>query len=356
MTITKTILVAPLNWGLGHAARCIPIIQELRRHQYKVLLGSDGPSLLLLRKEFPDLPYIELPTYGIQYPKNGSFFRIKMVAAIPQIRTAIISEKRIIKKLVKEGRIDGIISDNRLGVRHKKVPSVIVTHQLNVLSGATSAMSSQLHQNYIKKFTACWVPDVMKSPNLSGKLGHPKKLDFPVTYIGPLSRMQKEDRAIVYDILVLLSGPEPQRSILESQLLEMFLKQPHKVLVVRGVVEEKIKTTIKENITMVNYMQSKTLERAINESSVVISRAGYTTIMDLAALEKTAYFIPTPGQYEQEYLAKQLKDKGIVPSSSQEKFKLEKLERVKVYKGLSAIKAEVNYARLFRLFEGEREF
>jgi len=356
MTARKTILVAPLNWGLGHAARCIPLIQELMLHQYDVLLGSDGPSLLLLRKEFPDLPFIELPAYHIEYPKNGSFFKLKMVAAVPQIRRAIASEKKIVKKLVKEGRIDGIISDNRLGVRHKKVPSVFLTHQLRVLSGSTSALSSKLHQNYIKKFSACWVPDVLKSPNLSGKLGHPKKLKFPVTYIGPLSRMKKEDRAIVYDILVLLSGPEPQRSMLESQLVAMLLKQPQNVLLVRGVVEDQIQTTITDNVTMVNFMQTRELERALNESRLVISRSGYTTIMDLAALDKTAYFIPTPGQYEQEYLAKHLKDRGIIPSCRQEKFRLEKLEEVKVYSGLSAIESEVNYARLFSLFEGEREF
>ena len=349
----KTILVAPLNWGLGHATRCIPIIKELIHHNYDVLLGSDGPALLLLKKEFPQLPFIELPDYHIVYPKNASFFKLKLLATLPQIQNAIISEKKIIKKLVKEGLIDGIISDNRLGVRNKKVPSVFITHQLNVLSGSTSVLSSKAHQGFIKKFTECWIPDAPKNPNLSGKLGHPKKLKFPVTYIGPLSRMIKEKLPYKYDILALLSGPEPQRSLLEEKLTEVFLNQAKKVLLVRGVLEEDTQTSVQNNITIVNFMQTRELETAINESKLVISRSGYTTIMDLAAMEKEVYFIPTPGQYEQKYLAKQLTQRGIVPSCRQENFNLKKLEEIRMFKGLKAIKTTVDYKKLFSLFEGK---
>jgi len=349
----KTILVAPLNWGLGHATRCIPIIEKLLSHNYKILLASDGPALLLLRKEFPQLPFIKLPDYQIVYPKNGAFFKLKLMATLPQIRAAVLSEKKIIKKLVQEGRIDGIISDNRLGVRSKKVPSVFLTHQLNLLSGNTSLFSTKMHQGYIKKFTECWVPDVQKTPNLSGKLGHPKKRSFPVTYIGPLSRMKKEEVPNNYDVLALLSGPEPQRSLFEEKLIEAFIDEPKKVLLVRGVLEEEAKTSIHKNITIVNFMQTKELERAINESTLVVSRSGYTTIMDLAAMEKEAYFIPTPGQYEQKYLAKQLRQKGIAPSCRQDKFSASKLEEVMLFKGLKSIQSTVNYGELFALFEGK---
>lgn len=355
MKATKTILVAPLNWGLGHATRCIPIIKKLLSHNYKVLLASDGPALSMLRKEFPQLGFIELPDYQIVYPKSGSYFKLKLISSLPQIRAAISSEKKIIKQLVKEGRIDGIISDNRLGVRNKKVPSVFMTHQLNVLSGNTSLFSSKVHQGYIKKFDECWVPDVEKFPNLSGKLGHPKKLSFPVTYLGPLSRMKKEKMPFKYDILALLSGPEPQRTLLEEKLMEVFLHQAVKVLLVRGVLEDETQTTIQKNITIVNFMLTQELERAINESKCVVSRSGYTTIMDLAAMEKEAYFIPTPGQYEQKYLAKQLKQKGIVPSSRQENFSLKKLEELEFFKGLKSIKGTVDYGQLFSLFEGKRK-
>ncbi|MEL6812430.1 MAG: glycosyltransferase [Bacteroidota bacterium] len=352
----KTILVAPLNWGLGHATRCIPIIGALIEHGYGVLLASDGPALSILQKEFPELPFITLPSYDITYPKKGEFFKFKMFLKLPQIQRAISAERKMIKKLIREEKIQGIISDNRMGIRSKKVPSVFITHQLNVLSGNTSFFSSKMHQKIIKKFDECWVPDVVHPVNLSGKLGHPKKLDFEVKYIGPLSRMEKRKVPITYDILALLSGPEPQRTLLEEKLMTTLSGIDKKVLLVRGVIEEKTRVQQKGNITLVNFMQSKELEQAINESRVVLSRSGYTTIMDLAAMEKEAFFIPTPGQYEQKYLAKQLREKGIVPSCKQEKFRLDKLEEIRVYKGLKEIKSTVNYTDLFGLFQGKGKF
>ncbi len=353
MNKQKTILVAPLNWGLGHATRCIPIVRALIAHNYNVLLGSDSGALLFLRKEFPQLPSIELPSYNITYPKKGHYFKLNLFLNLPQIQKTISLEKKLIKKLVAKGKIDGIISDNRLGVYNKKVPSVIITHQLSVLSGITSFFSSKLHQRIIKKFDACWVPDVDGPHNLSGKLGHPKKIDFEVLYIGPLSRMVKKEMPCKYDVLVLLSGPEPQRAILELELMEVFLNSSEKVLMVRGVVEGSQQVSERKNITIVNFMQSEGLEKAINESKIVVSRSGYTTVMDLAAMEKPAFFIPTPGQYEQEYLAKQLRDNGIVPSCKQKEFSLDKLNEISHFKGLRSFKSEPDYSQLFGSFEGK---
>ncbi|NND64123.1 MAG: glycosyltransferase [Flavobacteriaceae bacterium] len=353
MNTQKTILVAPLHWGLGHATRCIPIIKALLKHNFKVLLGSDGAALELLRKEFPELPFVELPSYNISYPKKGEYFKIKMFFKLPEIKVTIKEEQKIIKELVKNKTIDGIISDNRMGLRSKKVPSVFITHQVNVLSGNTSYFSSKIHQKIIKKFDACWVPDVDGEVNLSGKLGHPKNIDFPITYIGPLSRMSPKQLPKKYDVLLLLSGPEPQRSLLEDKLTEEFLKSDYKTLMVRGVVEDHISAYEKENLTIVNFMQTSDLEKAINESALVVSRPGYTTIMDLAAMDKNAFFIPTPGQYEQKYLAKELKNKGMVASCKQVNFTLDQLEKVKLFKGLKNIDFTRDYVQLFRLFEGE---
>ncbi|MDC8002798.1 glycosyltransferase [Aureisphaera galaxeae] len=356
MKKNKTILVAPLHWGLGHATRCIPIIKELMKEGYDVLLGSDGAALLILRKEFPNLPFVELPSYDITYPKKGEWFKLKMFLKLPSIKKAMTAEKKLVKQLVADGKIQGIISDNRMGIRNKKVPSVFLTHQINVLSGNTSFFSSKMHQRIIKKYHECWVPDVKDSINLTGKLGHPKQLNFPVKYIGPLSRMEKKDLDLKYDVLVLLSGPEPQRTLLEVKMMDAFLNTDKKVILVRGVVQEENQVYVKDNITIVNFMQSRDLERCINESKIVVSRSGYTTIMDLAAMEKEAFFIPTPGQYEQKYLAKQLKQKGIVPSCKQEKFSLDQLGKIPLYSGLKSFKTELDYGTLFGLFEGEREF
>ncbi len=351
----KTILVAPLQWGLGHATRCIPIIQALLDHDFEVLLASDGPALLLLQKEFPELESIELPSYNIEYPKKGSHFKLKILLKLPQIKKAMDAEKSIVKQLVKAGKIHGIISDNRFCVRNKAVPSVFITHQLNVLTGSTTIATSKMHQNIIKKFDACWVPDVQDSIlNLSGKLGHLKREEFPITYIDVLSRMKKKEVPKTTDILVLLSGPEPQRTILEEILKDSLKNIEKRVLMVRGKVEKEQKWEDFENIKTVNFMASEELENAINACEIVISRSGYTTIMDLTVLEKKAFFIPTPGQYEQEYLAKRLKDLGIVPSCKQEKFKPEKLNKVSLYKGLKSLShPATNFSELFALFERE---
>ncbi len=349
----KTILVAPLHWGLGHATRCIPIIYALIEHGFKPLIASDGAALELLRKEFPEVESIELPSYQISYSKSASGFKRKLILDSPKMLKAIDNEKKVIKKLVKQGKIDGIISDNRLGVRNKKVPSVFITHQLNVLTGSTTWISTLLHKKVIKKFDTCWVPDFEGKVNLSGKLGHPKHVPKNVFYIGPLSRMKKLDIEKKNDILVLLSGPEPQRTFLEEKLMEELSGLDKKILFVLGKVEEQIHCYNEGNIRVYNYLGSKALEKTINESEVVISRSGYTTIMDLAVLEKKAFFIPTPGQFEQEYLAKRLKIKGLVPSCKQEKFTKEKLGTVQVFSGLRHLKNEVDFKSIFSLFEGK---
>ncbi|XLS28772.1 glycosyltransferase [Flavobacteriaceae bacterium M23B6Z8] len=349
----KRILVAPLNWGLGHAARCIPIIKELQQAGFIPILGSDGDSLLLLQKEFPNLESIELPSYQISYPKKGNHFRFKMLWDTPKLVNAIKNEKKAIKRIVDTQQVDGIISDNRLGVHHKKIPSVFVTHQLNVLSGNTTWLSSKIHRSFIKKYNECWVPDVARKPNLSGRLGHLKNSKLPVKYIGPLSRLEKKMLPEAYELMVILSGPEPQRTLLEVKLLEELQKFHGKVLFVKGKLEQQQQIEERRNLRIYNFMDSKDLEKALNESKIVLARSGYTTIMDLTKLEKKAFFIPTPGQYEQEYLARRLKIKGIVPSCPQHKFKLSKLEIVKLYKGLSSIPTKNNLKDLFGLFEGK---
>lgn len=349
----KTILVAPLHWGLGHATRCIPIINALIENDYTPLLASDGAALELLRKEFPNLESIELPSYQITYAKKASGFKWKLLFDSPKMLKAINDEKKVVKQLVAEGRIDGIISDNRLGVRNKKVPSAFITHQLNVLTGNTTWLSTKMHFDIIKKFDICWVPDIAGVNNLSGKLGHPEKLPEHVKYIGPLSRMKKRPLEKKYDILVLLSGPEPQRTILEEKLMLELKNSEKKILFVLGKVEEKKLAYNEENFRVYNFMGSRALEKAINESEVVISRSGYTTIMDLAVLEKKAFFIPTPGQFEQEYLAKRLKTLGMVPSCKQDNFKIDKLENIAVFKGLKNPGSNSDLKSIFSLFEGK---
>jgi len=351
MKNSKSVLVAPLNWGLGHATRCIPIIRSLLAQNFVPVIASDGIALQLLQKEFPELETITLPNYQIEYAKKGKNFKLKMLKDSPKIWKAITEEKKMMKKLMKTRDFCGIISDNRFGVYSKKVPSVFITHQLNVLSGQTTWLSSKIHQLVIKKFDECWVPDMAKKPNLSGKLGHLKHSSLPLKYIGPLSRLLPQELPIVYDLMVILSGPEPQRTILEEKLFEEVKHFEGKVLFVRGKVEATQDYFQFLNCDVYNFMQSNELQKAFNESELVLCRSGYTSVMDLAKLNKKAFFIPTPGQFEQEYLAKRLQKQQLAPMATQTNFSIEQLARVKDFKGLSSFNFEENYADLFRLFQ-----
>lgn len=350
MNTKKKILVAPLNWGLGHATRCIPIIHELIRFNFEPIIASDGVALQLLKKEFPTLETFELPSYNIKYSKKSKHFKLKLIKDTPRLLKTIKKEEKAIAHFMKSNTISGIISDNRFGVRHKAVPSVFITHQLQVLSGNTTWLSTSFHQNIISKFDACWIPDYEGEKNLSGILGHVEGFAAPLKYLGPLSRFEKQNLKTKYQLLVLLSGPEPQRTFLEEKLFEELESFEGNICFVKGVVESQQIKIQHKNMSVYNYMTSVELETALNESELVLSRSGYTTIMDLAKLEKRAFFIPTPGQFEQVYLAEKLESEGIIPFCNQEEFSIELLSQLDAYTGFKFENFELNYKELFRLF------
>ena len=347
----KRILVAPLNWGIGHATRCIPIINALIEQNFEPIIASDGAALALLKKEFKQVVFIELPAYNVTYSKSKSSFKWRLFRQLPKIKKAILKEHLAIKKIVHDYAIEGIISDNRMGVYSSKIPSVFITHQLNVLSGMTTKLSTSLHDYYLKKFDECWVPDFENTPNLSGKLGH----DFttkllPIKYIGALSRLEKTSISSKFDIMVLLSGPEPQRGLLEQKLFKELADYNGNILFVKGKIEGEQRVETKRQFTIYNFMTSADLQTALNSCDLVISRSGYTTVMDLAKLGKKAFFIPTPGQFEQEYIAQNLNEQGIIPSCNQKEFSLKQLDRVKDFTGFDALDCKTNFSGLFKLF------
>tara|TARA_Y100000589_G_C27184667_1_gene642157 strand:- start:1528 stop:2571 length:1044 start_codon:yes stop_codon:yes gene_type:complete len=346
----KRILVAPLNWGLGHATRSIPIINALIANSFEPVIASDGEALRLLKKEFPQLQALELPSYNITYSKKANSFKLKLIKDSPSLLKTIKREKKVTESLVKSENISGIISDNRFGVRDKGVPSAFVTHQLRVLSGSTTWLSSKLHQKIISKFDECWVPDHKGTKNLSGNLGHIEGFESSIKYLGPLSRFEKKDLEKQYDLLVVLSGPEPQRSFLEVKLLDELQSFDGKVCFVKGVIENEQRKTKINHITTYNFMASQELETALNESKLVLSRSGYTSIMDYAKLEKKAFLIPTPGQFEQEYLAKKFEEEFVAPSCKQNDFKIEMLNEIENYSGFKYLQYNLNYKKLFGLF------
>ena len=350
MESQNNILVAPLNWGLGHATRCIPIIRQLQKEGYTPLLASDGAALQLLKKEFPELHCLELPSYHIEYAKNPKNFKWKLIKNSPKTIQSILAERKIIDQWISDFELKGIISDNRLGAYSKKIPSVIITHQLTVFSGKTTWITSYIHRLFIKKFEQCWVPDWEGVVCLSGELGHPQKKIKNTRYIGPLSRLEKREVVQEYDYTILLSGPEPQRSLLEAKIREEMQTFDGKILLVRGIIDDQ-PTQNEPPFTIVNYLTSNGIAHAIARCNMVICRSGYTTIMDLAQLEKKAVFIPTPGQYEQVYLAKYFHKKGMVLMCNQTDFSLKKLKAAQFYQGLPVSKSQMLPRDLFALFK-----
>jgi uncharacterized protein (TIGR00661 family) len=353
MNTSKKILVAPLNWGLGHASRCIPVIYALKNNNFSPIIASDGASLHLLKKEFPNDIFETLPDYNIQYSEKGEDFRFKIFKQLPKLFFAIRKEKKVLEEIMKKHAISGIISDNRLGIFSKKIPSIYITHQVNVLSGNTSWISSKFHQHFIKKHTECWVLDVPESMNLSGRLSHVNANLKNIKFIGPLTRFKKRNLPKKNNLLVILSGPEPQRSLLEEKLSVELSEFKGTILFVKGLVEKEQQMTKQNHFTFYNYMEADELETAIQESEYIICRSGYSSIMDLAFLGAKAFLIPTPGQFEQEYLAKKLKKEGSVPSCAQDKFTLDKLQKIDIYTGFRTYNFNQNWADLFTCFQGK---
>ena len=301
--------------------------------------------------EFNQLTFYQLPSYKIKYAKSGNLLQLKLFLQAPHILKTILNENKKIAEIVAKEKIEGIISDNRFGAYHKKIPSVYITHQIHIKTGIFSFFSSKIHQKIIKKYSECWIPDVNVNNNFSGALSATKGLALNAKYIGVLSRFKQKPISKKYKLLVLLSGPEPQRTLLEHKLLKELENYSEKVLFVRGVLKaEKFKNT--DNIAFKNYLLSEALETAILQSEVVIARSGYTTIMDLAVLHSKAFFIPTPGQTEQFYLAKRLCKMQVAPFCKQQNFKTENLNKVNNFKGLQA-KNGVLEKLMFKLFQSK---
>lgn len=349
----KRILVAILNWGLGHASRSIPIINALNNSGFEPILASDGAALQFLKKEFPELAFFELPSYHISYPRKNKSLKWHFLMRSPQLFLSFLAERKAIKRIITEEKIDGIISDNRPGIYSKKVPSVYITHQLKVFSGKTSFLSSKFHQVLMKNFNEIWVPDVKGDKNLSGAMSHGISLPIMSKFIGIYSRFQKMDLKPEYDICVLLSGPEPQRSLLEKILLKKLIFEDKKILLIRGIIEEKPPLEKRKNFEFHNFLSGMDLEIALNKSEIILARSGYSTLLDLAVLEKKAFFIPTPGQYEQEYLAQRMQDLKIAPSCHQEDFKKEKLLEISNFSGFSGFSENADFHFPFGLFKPE---
>jgi len=341
----KKILVAPLNWGLGHATRCMPIIDALLSAGAKVHLGGDGASFKLLKEAYPKLPAYELPSYNIQYPagKGGAW---KTLFKAPGIIRAIQEEREVVRQMAIDLGLDVILSDNRYGAHTTEALSVFMCHQLRVLPPKGlrwgAPLIFQWHKHFFGKFDRIWIPDYAEDFNLSGILSHNLTTGLPTDYIGPQSRFQglRAPSRVKQHIAIVLSGPEPQRTLLEELLLQQAKTIQQPVVLIRGVVEPG-DVIIRKNIQIINYLHKKALFDLIASSALVVCRPGYSTLMDLSQLGKKAILIPTPGQTEQEYLAENLASMQAAVLQKQSKLNLSKaLQDVEQVQPIPAIQLD----------------
>lgn len=318
----QKILIAPLNWGLGHATRCIPIIKQLLQQDNAITIAGSGNSLILLRAEFPELPFYTLNDYNIKYYCNIPMWQ-GMGIQIPKIIKAIKQETKQLEEILKEDSFDLIISDNRYGLHNNKVKCIFITHQLFIKGGLFSNLLNYINHSYIKKFNYCWIPDLEDERlSLSGELSHGNSNLPNVNYIGMLSNIEKADDHLkpkIYKYCFLISGPEPQRAIFEEKCIAWANKRNESICIIRGT-NEKQTSVSNNNIEILDLINSEEVRHTLLVSEHIICRSGYSTIMDLNQLNLKAIFIPTPGQTEQEYLAKYLTEKGLGRSVKQKDF------------------------------------
>lgn len=303
----------------------------------EVILASDGVALHLLKAEFPHLRALELPSYRIRYDTSNMVLNIGR--QLPRIIYAIRAERWATERLVREHKIQGIISDNRYGCFTRHTYNIMLTHQLylRVPNSVLEWAANNVLQKVLVKFNEIWVPDVAGVPNLSGELSHgEKKVHHTVQYIGPLSRIRSYDCETEYNVAVVLSGPEPQRSYLEQRLLEQAMLLPQKFIFIQGKTHAKEHYYAAENVEVVSYLTSHELNEVLLAGEVLICRSGYSSIMDLAAAGKKAILVPTPGQTEQEYLADLFARQNTFLVQKQEEIDLEAgLEQVTGTTGFS---------------------
>lgn len=306
MSLTRhpVVLVSPLNWGLGHATRCVPIVRALLEHNAQVIIGADGNAAAFLKKEFPNLKHIIMPNSGIKYYKGIPAW-LSILMQLLKFLHQIKQEKNFIDNFLPKNHIDVILSDNRYGVCSKKVRSIIITHQLQIKSGIFDFIPNYFIWKQITMFNLCLIPDFESiGESLAGDLSHPSKSFKKIAYIGPLSRFKKTNELNQSNpIPILVSGPEPLKTRLIVKLIEVLEKSDFKFLLLTGNTH-KFETEWNKNIKIVSHLETNEMKIVLMQSPIIISSGGYSSIMDYYCMQKQAIFIPFPGQTEQIYLSK----------------------------------------------------
>ena len=333
------VLIAPLDWGLGHVTRCIPVIKELLNQKCIAVAAVSDVQKTVLHSEFPDLRFVELPGYGIKFGKNRALTIFQLISSIPKILIRVNRENAWLRRWILAEQPDLVISDNRYGLYSPDVLSIFITHQLLIrtpFGPVADRLLQRVNYRFIRRFRLCWVPDVPGPDGLAGELSHPDRMPaVPTRYIGWLSRFAAGGAAGAglpgardvswdpsFELLVLLSGPEPQRTLLEERILEQAADYTGRIVLVRGLPDGGKPLSVPARIRVYDHVPAAELEVLIRGAGQIICRSGYSTVMDLMRLGKKAILIPTPGQTEQEYLGDYLAAKGWAICIDQKGFSL----------------------------------
>jgi uncharacterized protein (TIGR00661 family) len=310
MSFTKSprILVAPLDWGLGHAARCIPVIKELIHQEAEVIVYGSPHVLNYLKKHFPNLEQIRSNEQEIHYAKHLPAW-LKILLQANKINKNIKLEYTNLQSLIKTRQIDGVISDNRYGLNSKLIPCVFITHQLNPRVPRAFAFLRKLIQHKITAWTSnfeeIWIPDLPGSHSLSADLSIATSKNSKHKHLGILSRFSLDQivQSKPNGYLTIISGPEPQRTIFFQELLRIEKSLSLGMTFIIDKLPEEVSSNLTRNMRILVQPNDHEFLKEISNAQQIVCRSGYSSLMDLIRLKRTALFIPTPGQTEQEYLA-----------------------------------------------------
>lgn len=349
----QRVLIAPLDWGLGHATRCIPIIKAFQLLQYEVIIAADGPGAKLLNNEFPDLKVVHLEGYHIQYASTAKRLPWKIFFQVPKILSSIKKEHAWLNKIIDKEKIDLVISDNRYGLCTNKVPCIFITHQLLIKTPFKflGKVIQRINYHFINHFSVCWVPDNAGENNVAGILSHPSALPkIPVHYLGILSRMQvQKTESIRFDNCFLISGPEPQRTLLEEKIVQMLPMLSGSAVIVRGLPNGGNSLVVPSNTKVFEHLSTSEMAMVISSSNLIVCRSGYTTVMELIGMRKNALLIPTPGQTEQEYLASKLALENRFETVSQDELDATKVQGVNSYSEMANLDIPIFTTKLLEV-------
>lgn len=328
-------LVAPLDWGLGHATRCAPVVREFLEKGCDVELAVTRENAAILREMFPDVRQRLAPSYNIVYPKHGYNMAFWLLKNSAHLRAVMRAEHHYAEEMVERHGYDILVSDNRFAFRSRKAKSVYMTHQCRIafpkMLRMFEAFGAAWHASVMSRFDEVWVPDVPEFPGYAGSLSHVERCPRPLKFVGPLSRFamlpltQSTEKDL--GIVAVVSGVEPARSRFASRLSSVLPQIPGKHVVILGKPASSLKTWTAGNVTFYNHLPTQEFADVISRAGWVISRGGYSTVMDMAVLGAKCIFVPTPGQYEQVVLAADLSAAGFAVSIEEGSLSVDSLSK-----------------------------